>query len=69
MTLKLRDPKCLNKDQLTVGGWYKGAGRNAHIGLWTGDIFQTFGLKFGQYVVKMESHWDDDGPFQPFEQI
>ena len=69
MTLKLRSNQCLGKTYLVRGAWYKGEGRNSRIGLWSGTSFLTFGEKFGQYVEKQEEHWDDGGPFQPFERI
>lgn len=59
----------LQKFDLLVGHWYKGKGRNSNVALWTGDVFLTFGSKFGHYVEKQESHWDDGGPFAPHEEI
>lgn len=59
----------LTKDKLIVGRWYRGKGRNSNIALWDGMAFLTFGNKFGHYVEKQESHWDDEGPFQPQEEL
>lgn len=69
MTLKARLDTCIPTKDLMVNTWYRGEGRNSHVGFWDGKNFRTFGLKFGNIVEKWEGHWDDDGPFQPFEQI
>lgn len=69
MTLKVRSALCLEKGQLKKGTWYKGHGRNANIALWNGDAFLTYGAFFKTFEGKVETHWDDGGPFQPFEEI
>lgn len=69
MTLQLRHDLCITKDQLTIGKWYAGVGRNNYVGLWNGKLFITVGYKFGNDVTYHEQHWDDGGPFQPFNLI
>lgn len=69
MTLRVREVKCIEKDQLTIGKWYAGVGRNSNVGLWDGKVFITVGYKFGMDTTYHEPHWDDEGPFQPFDLI
>ena len=57
---------------LIVGATYKGEGRNATHGCWTGDAFLVQRYKFGQWFEDTELHWDADrryGTFKPFELI
>lgn len=69
------------KEDLEVGAWYSGKGRNGDVGLWDGEDFLVLGLegkKVGpdrsdwknEYRVKREPYCTvDDGCFQPFAKL
>lgn len=69
------------KEALIVGRWYVGRGRNANIGMWTGEDFLVLaesGQKVGpgssdwvrDWGVKREPHFQSDGGcFQPFKMV
>lgn len=69
------------KEDLEVGAWYSGKGRNGDVGLWDGEDFLVLGLegkKVGpdrsdwenEYRIKREPYWTvDEGCFQPFTKL
>lgn len=69
------------KEDLEVGAWYSGKGRNGDVGLWDGEDFLVLGLegkKVGpdrsdwknEYRIKREPYCTvDDGCFQPFARL
>lgn len=58
------------QNELIVGRWYVGRGRNANVGLWNGSVFLTIAEKFGEDVIKSEPYYTDKtGTFQPFALI
>ena len=69
------------KEDLEVGAWYSGKGRNGDVGLWDGEDFLVLGLE-GKKVGPDRSDWEneyrikrepyctvDDGCFQPFARL
>lgn len=62
--------KQIPRDQLIVGRYYVGRGRNGNVGLWDGESFLIVGQK-GQFrVVKLEGYFaSEDGCFQPFREV
>ena len=69
------------KEDLEVGAWYSGKGRNGDVGLWDGEDFLVLGLE-GKKVGPDRSDWEneyrikrepyctvDDGCFQPFTKL
>ena len=69
------------KEDLEVGAWYSGKGRNGDVGLWDGEDFLVLGLE-GKKVGPDRSDWEneyrikrepyctvDDGCFQPFAKL
>lgn len=71
----------ISKEDLEVGAWYSGKGRNGDVGLWDGEDFLVLGLegkKVGpdrsdwenEYRIKREPYWTvDEGCFQPFTKL
>jgi hypothetical protein len=69
------------KEDLEVGVWYSGKGRNGDVGLWDGEDFLVLGLegkKTGpgrsdwenDYRIKREPYYTvDGGCFQPFAKV
>ena len=69
------------KEDLEVGAWYSGKGRNGDVGLWDGEDFLVLGLE-GKKVGPDRSDWEneyrikrepyctvDEGCFQPFAKL
>jgi hypothetical protein len=68
----------ISQNELQVGRWYVGRGRNANIGLWNGDCFLVIGLcgtpvsweprKWeNKPCIKQEPYFTtEEGCFQPF---
>lgn len=68
-------------DELVIGRWYVGRGRNANIGLWDGEHFLVLcqvGRKVGPGSRDWDLEWgiirepyftDSEGCFQPFRLI
>ncbi|MFH0752275.1 MAG: hypothetical protein V1914_01630 [archaeon] len=66
------------REDLVVGKWYVGRGRNSNVGYWDGNNFLTIGFKFDRPNVKVEGYYlEDDGRtelfnlgcFQPFLEV
>lgn len=69
------------KEDLEVGAWYSGKGRNGDVGLWDGEDFLVLGLEgkkvgpdrsdwVNEYRIKREPYCTvDDGCFQPFARL
>lgn len=65
-------------NELKIGRWYVGRGRNANIGLWNGDCFLVIGLCgkpiswepriwVNEPCIKQEPYFTtEEGRFQPF---
>ncbi len=70
-------------EALEDGVWYRGEGRNSHIGLWDrqSSAFWVIALNdfpnpkrfpeapTRQVRMKQEKHWDVDGSFKPVERV
>jgi len=63
--------KIIPKKNLITGRWYVGRGRNGNVGIWIKDYFLTIGFKYGDFVLKQETHYDDNqtGCFQPYKLV
>ena len=69
------------KEDLEVGAYYIGKGRNGNVGFWDGEDFLVIGLsgrKVGpsrsdwqkEYCIKREPYYTaDEGCFQPFTKL
>ena len=69
------------KEDLEVGAWYSGKGRNGDVGLWDGEDFLVLGLEgkkvgpdrsdwVNEYRIKREPYCTvDEGCFQPFAKL
>jgi hypothetical protein len=54
-------------EELAVGRWYVGRGRNGNVGQWDGTYFLVIAEKFDRLVVKREPYYtEESGCFQPF---
>ncbi|WP_333689274.1 hypothetical protein [Methylococcus capsulatus] len=68
-------------EQLEIGRWYVGRGRNGNVGLWDGECFLVIGKEGmkvsavppvweNQWVIKREPYFTENaGCFQPFATI
>ena len=69
-TSRPHDAHPIAEDQLVVGRWYVGRGRNGNVGLWDGDSFLVIAEKMGDMVIKHEPLYRaESGCFQPFVMI
>src|SRR5439155_13728490 len=57
-------------EDLVIGKWYVGRGRNGNVGLWEGNRFLVIAQKFDEWTIKFEPYFTDEtGCFQPFAMI
>jgi hypothetical protein len=68
-------------EQLEIGRWYVGRGRNGNVGLWDGECFLVIGkvsVKVSAVPPKWENSWsikqepyftESSGCFQPFTAV
>jgi hypothetical protein len=73
MVMEIRmTEKWIKKEDLIEGCEYYCRARNFQVGRWNGKEFCYVRVKFGQYFMDKEYHWDDgppNGTVQPIMRI